>query len=415
MQRSARDVACACVGEPMNRRPPLVLAWLLGVPLLALAIWGIADNERLFFATTLNGLTLAALYFLVASGFTLVFGLMRNVNLAHGSLYLLGGYVGCDGRRRTRTRGCWRSPPASCSRRWSGLLLQIGVFRFMQGEDLRQTMVDHRACRSSLADLLLWIWGGQIYQFDPPRWIFGSTAAADRRQVSRPTAWSLLAIAIVIGVAAVVVPEPHARRHDDPRRRRRPGDAGGLGRQRAAGVRRHLRDRRRASRASPAWSAARRCRSRRARTRATCWPRWSWSSSAAWAASSGAALGAVLIGLAEQFGLAYAPTYGVVFTFVIMALVLAFRPQGILGRREHERRPLAQGHELHRAQPQLVGRAGDGRASAHGDRSRRSRPASILAGLASHRLAPRRRAGRACSSIPGSCRRSSPSRSAASR
>ena len=30
----------------------------------------------------------------MASGFTLVFGLMRNVNLAHGSLYLLGGYVG---------------------------------------------------------------------------------------------------------------------------------------------------------------------------------------------------------------------------------------------------------------------------------------------------------------------------------
>ena len=39
------------------------------------------------------------------------------------------------------------------------------------------------------------------------------------------------------------------------------------------------------------------------------------------------------IGVAEQFGLAYAPTYSVVFTFVIMALVLAFRPQGILGRR----------------------------------------------------------------------------------
>ena len=43
---------------------------------------------RLFLLTIMNGLTLAALYFLVASGFTLVFGLMRNVNLAHGSLYL---------------------------------------------------------------------------------------------------------------------------------------------------------------------------------------------------------------------------------------------------------------------------------------------------------------------------------------
>ena len=51
-------------------------------------------TRALFFKTLLNGLTLASLYFLVASGFTLVFGLMRNVNLAHGSLYLLGAYVG---------------------------------------------------------------------------------------------------------------------------------------------------------------------------------------------------------------------------------------------------------------------------------------------------------------------------------
>ena len=46
----------------------------------------------------------------------------------------------------------------------------------------------------------------------------------------------------------------------------------------------------------------------------------------------GAAIGALLIGTAEQFGLAYAPTYSVVFTFVIMVLVLAFRPRGIMGR-----------------------------------------------------------------------------------
>jgi branched-chain amino acid transport system permease protein len=46
----------------------------------------------------------------------------------------------------------------------------------------------------------------------------------------------------------------------------------------------------------------------------------------------GAALGATMLGLAETYGLAYAPTYSVVFTFVIMVLVLAFRPRGILGR-----------------------------------------------------------------------------------
>ena len=47
---------------------------------------------------------------------------------------------------------------------------------------------------------------------------------------------------------------------------------------------------------------------------------------------TGAAIGALLIGLAEQFGLAYFPTYGIVLTFVIMVAVLAFRPQGIMGQ-----------------------------------------------------------------------------------
>ena len=47
---------------------------------------------------------------------------------------------------------------------------------------------------------------------------------------------------------------------------------------------------------------------------------------------TGAALGAVLIGISEQFGSVYFPTYSVVVTFMIMVLVLAFRPQGLLGR-----------------------------------------------------------------------------------
>src|SRR3979409_2210369 len=67
---------------------------VIGVPILALVAWGLWETESLFLVTLLNGLTLASLYFIVAAGFTLVFGLMRNVNLAHGSLYLLGGYVG---------------------------------------------------------------------------------------------------------------------------------------------------------------------------------------------------------------------------------------------------------------------------------------------------------------------------------
>jgi branched-chain amino acid transport system permease protein len=48
---------------------------------------------------------------------------------------------------------------------------------------------------------------------------------------------------------------------------------------------------------------------------------------------AGTAIGALLIGLAEQIGLAYFPTYSVIVSFVIMAAILALRPQGLLGRR----------------------------------------------------------------------------------
>ena len=60
--------------------------------------WLIATlgRKKTFVSTFLNGVTLAGLYFLVASGFTLAFGLVRNVNLAHGSMYLLGGYIGFE-------------------------------------------------------------------------------------------------------------------------------------------------------------------------------------------------------------------------------------------------------------------------------------------------------------------------------
>jgi branched-chain amino acid transport system permease protein len=47
----------------------------------------------------------------------------------------------------------------------------------------------------------------------------------------------------------------------------------------------------------------------------------------------GAALGALLVGLVLQYGLAYMTTYSILITFAMMIVVLAVRPQGLLGRR----------------------------------------------------------------------------------
>jgi branched-chain amino acid transport system permease protein len=305
------------------------LVWLFGLPLLALAIWGIVDNERLFFSTALNGLTLAALYFLVASGFTLVFGLLRNVNLAHGSLYLLGAYVGWV---VGEWLGSWFLAVAAgfLFAAFMGLLLQIGVFRFMHGQDLRQTMATI-ALSIIAADIALWIWGGEIYQFDPPRWIVGSTALPIVGKF--PTyRLVLLAMAIVIGLglwwflARTRVGMMIRAGVDDRAMLSASGVdvqmvfaitfAIGAGLAGFAGVV-----------GGTALSIAPGEDTRYLLASLVVVIVGGMGSVA------GAALGAVLVGVAEQFGLAYAPTYGIVFTFVVMTLVLAFRPQGILGRR----------------------------------------------------------------------------------
>jgi branched-chain amino acid transport system permease protein len=304
-------------------------AWLGGLVLAALAVWGIVDNQRLFFVTTLNGLTLAALYFLVASGFTLVFGLLRNVNLAHGSLYLLGAYVGWVVGELS---GSWFVAVAAgfLFAALMGLVLQVGVFRFMQGEDLRQTMATI-GLSIIAADVALWIWGGEIYQFDPPRWISGTTTLP---LVGKFSTYRLvlLATAVVIGVGlwaflAYTRVGMMIRAGVDDRAMLSASGVNvqmvfaitfaiGAGLAGFAGVVGGT-----ALSIAPGEDT-----------------RYLLASLVVvivggMGSVTGAALGAVLIGVAEQFGLAYAPTYGIVFTFVIMALVLAFRPQGILGRR----------------------------------------------------------------------------------
>jgi len=302
---------------------------VLGAPAAAFVVWALADNAKLFLTTAMNGLTLAALYFLVASGFTLVFGLMRNVNLAHGSLYLLGAYVGYLAGEKS---GSWLVAVAAgfASAALFGLLLQICVFRFMHGEDMRQTMVTI-GLSIMLADLLLWIFGGEIYQFDPPRAIFGRTPLPIV-QVYPTYRLVLLLMSAAIGVLLwwflnrTRVGMMIRAGVDDRGMLSASGVnvqfvfavtfAIGAGLAGFAGVVGGT-----ALSIAPGEDT-----------------RYMLASLVVVIVGGmgsvvGAGIGAILIGVAEQFGLAYAPTYSVVFTFVIMALVLAFRPQGLLGRR----------------------------------------------------------------------------------
>jgi branched-chain amino acid transport system permease protein len=304
--------------------------WLLvGLPLAILSIWGLVDNARLFLITFLNGLTLAALYFIVASGFTLVFGLMRNVNLAHGSLYLLGGYVGFIIAEKT---GYWLLAVAGgfAVAALAGLLLQVLVLRHMQGQDLRQTMVTI-GLSVVVADLLIWIYTAQVHQMEAPAWLQGPIRGIPIINAYSAYRLSLLAMGIGIGVALWWLLN---RTRVGMMIRAGVDDRAMLA---AAGVNVNL-----VFAITFALGAG--LAGLGGVIGAVELSMVPGEDTRLLLASLivvivggmgsvvGAALGAVILGLAETYGLAYAPTYSVVFTFLILILVLAFRPRGILGR-----------------------------------------------------------------------------------
>lgn len=284
---------------------------------------------KLFLLTFMNGLTLAALYFLVASGFTLVFGLMRNVNLAHGSLYLLGAYIGYSLIRWT---GSWYLGVAGgfLSMAIVGLLLQVLIFRRMEGQDMRQTMVTI-GLSIVLADIMLWIWSGNTYQFEAPEFLTGATPFPFVR-VYPIYRLFVLGVAIAIGIGLWLFLNRTAvgmmiRAGVDDRAMLSATGVNvhlvfaitfaiGAGLAGLAGV---------IGGTALSISPGEDVRYLLASLVVTI--------VGGMGSITGAAIGALLIGMAEQFGLAYSPTYGVVYTFLIMVAVLAFRPQGIMGKR----------------------------------------------------------------------------------
>ncbi len=306
------------------------LAWLLiGGPIAVFSVWALVDNPRLYVITLLNGLTLASLYFIVASGFTLVFGLMRNVNLAHGSLYLLGGYVAYVVSTST---GWWILAVAAgfAAAALAGLLIQVVILRHMQGQDLRQTMVTI-GLSIVIADVLLWIFTGQVHQMEAPAWLQGPIRDIPLIRAYSAYRLSLLGFGIGVGVFLWWL---LARTRVGTMIRAGVDDRAMLA---AAGVNVNL-----------VFAITFALGAGLAgfggvigAVELSMVPgediRLLLASLivvivGGMGSVVGAALGAVILGLAETYGLAYAPTYSVVFTFVILILVLAFRPRGILGR-----------------------------------------------------------------------------------
>lgn len=102
--------------------------------------FGSSGNGPTFVLVTLSALTLASLYFITASGFTLIFGLLRVTNLAHGALFLLGGYLALQ--LVSNGVSWWLAAlVAMLATGVVGLVMHQLFLRWNQGQDLRQALI----------------------------------------------------------------------------------------------------------------------------------------------------------------------------------------------------------------------------------------------------------------------------------
>lgn len=113
-----------------------------------------------------NGLSYGALLFLLASGLSLIFGVMRIVNLAHGSYFMLGGYVGLSTVWRTGS-----FPAALLAGAVALALVGVGMerlfLRHLSGQTLGQVLMTV-GFALIFQDVALLVWGGDPYSIPVP-------------------------------------------------------------------------------------------------------------------------------------------------------------------------------------------------------------------------------------------------------
>jgi len=141
-----------------------------------------------------NGISYGALLFLLAGGLTLIFGMMRIINLTHGSYFLLGGYVGLTVIWRTGS-----FPLAILVGAVAIAVLGVVQWRLflhrLAGEELGQVLTTV-GFALIFQDLALVIWGGEPYTIPAPAALTGA--------FNTGTLYFPVYRVFMIGVAAVV-------------------------------------------------------------------------------------------------------------------------------------------------------------------------------------------------------------------
>lgn len=119
----------------------------------------------------LNGLVYGSLLFVLASGLVLIYGLRRVVNFSHGALYMLGAYIGYSA-------AITFSFPlgviaAGLALGAIGVLLDVALFRQLSTRHPLVTVIATFGVLLVIEDVVRSVWGTQNYAIDPPALLSG--------------------------------------------------------------------------------------------------------------------------------------------------------------------------------------------------------------------------------------------------
>jgi branched-chain amino acid transport system permease protein len=179
-----------------------------------------ASAPKLVTGILLPGLTLAAIYFLISAGLSLIFGLMDVLNFAHGSLFMIGGYVAwtCNQWLNPAYPGHWPVTLASGNARFLvglvagtlvgaglGALLEITLIRPLYKRPIYQVLltlglvfVFDALVRSIPA------WGSLSRAPIKPPLLTGSLSLLGRRFPTYSLFLILLSLGLAIGIAVLL-------------------------------------------------------------------------------------------------------------------------------------------------------------------------------------------------------------------
>ena len=153
----------------------------------------------------IDGVTYASWLFIVALGLTLVFGVLKILNIAHGSFYALGAYVTAT---LVSLAASWALPPAMSlvAMLLAAVLVAVlvaplterGLLRFFYGRDEVLLVLVTYAMFLMMEDLTKLVWGANPYYVSEPYGLFGNIEVGSQTYVGYD--FILVALALVVGV-----------------------------------------------------------------------------------------------------------------------------------------------------------------------------------------------------------------------